>query len=120
MIGKIKNFIVKLQNLDETAKKRWLIIFSAVAMLAVISLWALYVNLSIADVNSSPLAKNEKSVKNPEPDLGQIWGAGLTKIGGEIKDKIVKLSSKNILTIQSVDRNFTVDDLEKIETVNLP
>ncbi|OGY65750.1 MAG: hypothetical protein A3A16_04030 [Candidatus Harrisonbacteria bacterium RIFCSPLOWO2_01_FULL_44_18] len=120
MIGKIKNFIVKLQNLDETAKKRWLIIFSAVAMLAVISLWALYVNLSIADVNSSPLAKNEKSVKNPEPDLGQILGAGLTKIGGEIKDKIVKLSSKNILTIQSVDRNFTVDDLEKIETVNLP
>lgn len=82
-----KNFIEKLRNSDESAKMRWLIGLSAVAMVVIVSFWLVFLNYSIKTAGSS---ENQKS----EIGFWRIFKAGLKVAGSSIKNNIKKFTSK--------------------------
>ena len=47
MFENLKKFIQGLRTADETKKKRWLFILSALSMILIISFWAIYLNKNI-------------------------------------------------------------------------
>jgi hypothetical protein len=46
----MSKWLEKLQNADETRKKRWLIGLSAAAMLIIVALWIFYLKMTIDNV----------------------------------------------------------------------
>lgn len=89
-------------------------------MIFIVAVWALYLNATIASVDSPSLPRNKTVASDNGPNLWQILAAGLKIVGGELKNGLGKLGSNNILTIQGDDRNFILDDLENTEKVILP
>lgn len=98
MFKKLKDLLNGIQNSNETAKKRWLIVSSAIAMILVISLWLIYINWTIKSVGDN-LEK-----QSSEPGFWQIFKTGL-KIAGEsawngIKNIISKITGERIIIIE--------------------
>jgi hypothetical protein len=59
MIDKIKQFIKKIQESDETTKKRWIVIFSGLSMVIIVGLWVVYMNAFFNDLSF----KNNQNVQ---------------------------------------------------------
>lgn len=81
-----KDFIEKLQNSDEAAKIRWLIVLSAIAMAIIVGLWLFFLNVSVEKVGS---------IKAEESGIGfwLVFKTGMKAVGESIAEKIKILVS---------------------------
>lgn len=120
MIEKIQNFFLELQQSDETTKKRWLVILTSGSMVIVISLWAVYLNFTIANLNED---------RNPKQnDFLSVFNNGLQiitdKTGAQLSQVIANLQTlankTNSVTIQPSDTDFQPKNLEDIKPQKLP
>ncbi len=68
MSKSLKDFIRELRRLDESAKKRWLVGLSAVSIILVIIIWAMYLNATIRAVNDPTVI--------PQPSAWDIFKTG--------------------------------------------
>ena len=68
--------IKELQQLDESSKKRWLLILTSISVVVVLVLWAFYLNATVVSVNNV----NTKHVSNWD-----IFKTGLNVIGGKVE-----------------------------------
>jgi len=98
MFKALKQHLQRIQNSDETTKKRWLIGASAISMILVISLWLVYMKFSfesLANTNQN----NESSI-----GFWQIFKTGLkvtsASIWHEIKNFISKIIGERTITIE--------------------
>ena len=92
-------FISELQQLDENSKKRWLWGLTAVSVIVILFLWALYLNATVVAVNDP----------NPHPQISSldIFKTGLNVIGGKVEYGLAnsyvffheKISEGNTFTI---------------------
>jgi hypothetical protein len=75
---KIKSFVKKIQQSPEPVKKRWLFILSTISMILILTLWFIYLNVSMpTTVKKNPAAAG--SEKTGE-DFGEIMERGFKKI----------------------------------------
>ncbi len=93
-------------------------------MILVVAVWILYLNVIVRPINGgAPTAEAA-----PEPGLAQVFGAGVKVILGQIKETVggtwrllkERLSAVNEITINPLERNFMVEDLEPIPATALP
>ena len=82
MFQKIKNWLAKIQNSSESIKRRYLIIFTAISMVLVVSLWLIYTN------SMTQYANQQLANQNSEVKFWQIFKNGLKIVGGLIKENI--------------------------------
>lgn len=97
MWKKLKRKLEKIQDSDETTKKRWLIGTTTVAMILVIVLWLVYINWVIKSAN-------ETEVKESSLSFWQIFKNGLNiiskSIWNNIKDFVSKITSERTIIIE--------------------
>lgn len=71
---KTQNYIEKLQNLDQEAKKIWLIVLTTVSAVILIAFWLFYLNATV-------LAVNEVE----KPGFLQVFKTGLNVVGEKVE-----------------------------------
>jgi hypothetical protein len=122
MLQKIQNFLKELREKDEPVKKRWLIIFSAGAMVIVIGLWSLYFNVTIQNFNE-PKQQVQKTgfweiFKNGLSIASKEAGLKLSELTASLRNITAKTNS---ITIQIADMSFVVKKgLTPIKPKKLP
>lgn len=87
MFKNLKNFIQNLQTAGESRKKRWLFILSGVAMILVISVWALYINRTIVNLGTAESTERPTAETASEP-FWQVFSTGIKTITDQIKNLI--------------------------------
>ncbi|MBI2024484.1 MAG: hypothetical protein HYT03_00090 [Candidatus Harrisonbacteria bacterium] len=126
MIGK---FISKIQNSDDNTKKLWVAVFSVITMVVVIALWSAYLNWSIVRVDDagmgSEFAAGLETQKQKEtlrgPGFFATFFTGAKNIFEEVKNEVAnKIATTNTIVIENQERNFTLENLEKISPTKLP
>ncbi|MEK7555393.1 MAG: hypothetical protein AAB516_01070 [Patescibacteria group bacterium] len=98
----IKNFTTRLQNSDDTIKKRWLIGVSAITMIFVIGGWMIYLNYTIEKMGA---VENEIAHST---SFWQVFKTGLLITTQSIKngtqnlisDIVDKIKSKNTIIME--------------------
>ena len=118
----MRNFIIKIQNSSEQVRRFWLVVFSTLAMISTISLWVVYINLTVERVGPSPAQvaaqqAEEKSVAASQTSFVDVFGAGLSKIIAKLQET---LKSKNDIIIENPEVNFVSDAGEPIQATELP
>lgn len=97
MWRKLKKQLEKIQNSDETTKKRWLIGVTAFSMILIIAFWLVYINW-IININITS-ENHESSIES-----WQIFKTGLfvaiNSIKENIKDFISKISNERTIIIE--------------------
>ncbi len=97
MWRKLKKQLEKIQNSDETTKKRWLIGVTAFSMILIIAFWLVYINW-IININITS-ENHESSIES-----WQIFKTGLfvaiNSIKESIKDFISKISNERTIIIE--------------------
>lgn len=95
----LRDFLEKIQNADESVKKRWLVVLSAIAMLIIVAVWAKYFALitqpsgNIGRENAGGEFSFWETMKTGVSVLwGKLWGAlqGLGRIFGASRSYIIK------------------------------
>lgn len=86
-MNSIKSFIVKLQNSEDSIKKRWLIIMSGLAMIIIIAIWLVYLNNIMGNIE-------KRENKQSETAFWQVFKTGLGIVGNSIKEKTSDLFYK--------------------------
>lgn len=98
MWQKLKKQLEKIQNSDETTKKRWFIGTTAVAMILVVGLWLIYINSTINSLNSN--SQNQ----GPTTEFWPILKTGLIVVGRSIKEGV-----KTIISEITRGRTITIE-----------
>ena len=80
----LKKFIEKLQNAEERTKKRYLLLFSGIAMAVVVVLWVYYMKATIALETSG----------------GQALKNFFSAIGHWFKDLFLKIKTGRVIIIE--------------------
>lgn len=110
MFAKITKFLDRLRNGEDAAKKRWLVVLSGITMVLVIALWAIYFNLTTPKLYRAEIVQaGNQTSNNVKAALANGWRAVMDKLGGE-----------NYLTIDNVERNFVLENIEEIPKTSLP
>lgn len=120
----IQNYITKVQQSDESTKKRWVTVCTAITMITVISLWSFYFKSSVQTLNlpenPTPIAQ-EASVLSTFSIGGKIIAQ---KIGGAISNGIAQIKSltkeTRSVTLQTATINFVLEELPIISPKSLP
>lgn len=86
MFENLKKFIQGLQAADETKKKRWLFILSALSMILIISSWAIYLNKTIVNLGPTESKKTgQSSIQISKDSPWQVFLTGSKIIISQIK-----------------------------------
>lgn len=102
-LEKIRRFLRTLQRSDEARKKRWLKIFTSIAIVIVLSLWLVYINVSGVPALVQP---PKVSVKDSNESVLDTFRRGLSEIFSSAKSQLDM--SKNILQEQLQKTNELV------------
>jgi hypothetical protein len=84
----LKSKLNQIQESDETTKKRWLVLMSAVSMAIIVAVWLFFL--------SSPIGKIEtnRDEAAEETSFVEVFGVGLKSVGGASWNKLVDLYNK--------------------------
>lgn len=122
----IHRFVKKVQNSDETTKKLWVLVCSAISMMLVVSLWMAYSNITIARIpgptSNKQLTTTQKQLTDNQngiekPGFFAIFTAGTKIIFDALK---ARLSVKHDIVIQKQEVNFMAEDIEPVKGAKLP
>lgn len=110
-IRRSKEFVHRLQRLEDKEKKRWLIGLTAIAMILFFALWITYIDFvglpTIVPKNKNVAAKTEPAEVQQE-SLIKIFQRGWKEIGGQINDNINKtkeLINEQVAKTNEIDFN---------------
>lgn len=125
MFKNLLKFIEKIRNSPEGIRRRWLVILSGSSMIVVIASWVLYINAVVQD---TPSPVTESVEKTQKPGLAEVFLTGLKIVTVQIKDSVTQVAdylkkqalTPNSITIDSLERNFVLEDLEPIPRTPLP
>ena len=125
MFKNLLKFIEKIRNSHEEIRRRWLVILSGSSMVIVIALWVLYINVTIQNT-PSPVTETVKETQNP--GLAEVFLTGFKIVTAQIKDSATQIINSlrkqvltpNSITIDSLERNFVIENLEPIPKTPLP
>jgi len=110
MFKNLKNFIQNLQAAEETKKKRWLFLLSAIAMILIIGSWSVYLNKTI--VNLGPAEpNNQPAAKISKESPWQVFLTGFKTIISQIKELI---AATRKISIEGNNPNFAPNSEEII------
>ncbi len=113
MLKNLKKILQNIQAADETEKKHWLFILSAIAMILVIGFWAIYLNKTIANSGQTAAtepANDQLSVQTPKESPWQVFLTGFKTIVGQIKELI---TTARKISVETTDNpNFTTSSLQ--------
>ncbi|MBI5079347.1 hypothetical protein HZB06_01560 [Candidatus Wolfebacteria bacterium] len=84
MFNLIGKKIEKIRDSDEAAKKRWVIVFSAITMTIVVIIWLFYAGFAVKTTEK----------KDVSTDFWPIFKKGFTTVAGSLKEKIYGLILK--------------------------
>lgn len=101
----MRNFISKIQNSSPAAKLRWVVIFSAVAMLGVVGIWLGYEKLTGSDSGGSSLFISK--TESTQPGFFKTLGLGVESIVNSLQRRTAnvilyfghKIGKENSFTI---------------------
>ncbi|MEK7624314.1 MAG: hypothetical protein AAB404_01115 [Patescibacteria group bacterium] len=117
MFKNLKKVVQNIQTADETKKKRWLFVLSALAMIIVISSWVVYLNKTIVNLGPAESEKNNQPlVKIPKESPWQVFLTGLKIITSQIKELV---ATTREISIESGAVDFATSS-EKISPKLLP
>ncbi|TSC89914.1 MAG: hypothetical protein G01um10143_404 [Parcubacteria group bacterium Gr01-1014_3] len=119
---KMKDFIIKIQNSSEQIRRFWLVVFSTLAMISTVSLWIVYINLTVQRVGPSPeqvaaQVIEEKASVSMRASFVDVFGAGLSKVIAQLQEA---LKSKRDIVIENPEIKFVSEAVEPIQTTKLP
>ena len=77
MLKELKNFIIKLQNLDELAKRKWLVGLTSITVVLVVILWGFYLSWTIEAVGNPNVIR--------KPSAWDIFNKGLEVVGSKVE-----------------------------------
>lgn len=119
MLAEIKKIIAKIRNSDETTKKFLLIIMSSAAMIFVIGIWVANLNYKFSALTDESPKETPAagSLQSQTKNFKEIFAAGIKNITGAVKNK---LAATKDFSINGAERNFILDNLEKIPNTQLP
>jgi len=106
MLENFKKTIQNIQTAEDSKKKRWLFILSALAMILVIGVWTIYLNKIIVNLGPAETEKKtsqQQSIQIPEESSWQIFIAGLKTISSQIKELIAQTRE---ISIEANNPNF--------------
>ncbi len=118
----MKEFIIKIQNSSEQIRRFWLVVFSTLAMISTVSLWIVYINLTVQRVGPSPEQVAVQEAKEKVSDSTRIsfvdvFGAGLSKIIAQLQEA---LKSKRDIVIENPEIKFVSNVAEPMQITRLP
>ena len=122
MIKMVHNFILKIQNSDESTKRFWLVALSGISMIVVIAFWLVYMNLTVVTVapSQSDTAIAIENSRTSAPGFFAIFGAGAKIIYDKVAEIIsAQVSAKNNIVIENPERNFVLEGLTPISPTKL-
>ncbi|NCN52941.1 hypothetical protein GW950_00575 [Candidatus Wolfebacteria bacterium] len=122
MLYNIKRFFDDIAEKDEDAKKLWLIILTSISMVIVITLWGMYINIAVEDLNSQQQVVQKESfidvMKNGAVAVSAKSGLGLSQLTASLKSIV---SKSNSIIIERQNKDFLIkNDLDSITPVLLP
>jgi len=104
MFENLKKFIQGLRTADETKKKRWLFILSALSMILIISFWAIYLNKTIVNLGpTEPKKTGQSSIQISKESPWQVFLTGSKIIIGQIKEL---MTATREISIEGNSSNF--------------
>ncbi|MDP3052782.1 MAG: hypothetical protein Q8N22_02400 [bacterium] len=107
MLKNLRKILQNIQAADETKKKHWLFILSAIAMILIISFWAIYFNKTIINSDQAAAtepADNQSSAQTPKESSWQVFITGFKTIVGQIKELI---TAARKISVETDNPNFT-------------
>lgn len=119
--GTFRRGLRELQRAPLVQRKRWLTAASAVAMVAVVALWVLYLNLTLPtpEQRESPPAAPEKP---PGDAFGKTLGRGFSAISDDIMQEWERVKEETAQTLRTLrealerQNQFTVEGGNAIST----
>ena len=119
---KIMNaFIQRIQQSDETTKRFWLVVFSAVTMVVVVGLWAVYAKITLP--TTTPIPDVSAQIENTDakaPGFFSIFAAGLKIIYDKVQSLVsAQVAAKHDIVIENPDRNFVLEELPAVAPTKL-
>lgn len=87
---KIKDWIVKIQNSNESVKRKYLLIATAVTMVVIVGLWLIYIKItsqSIIPINQPQIDQSSQT------QFWQVFKNGLNIVGGSLKQNFQNIFS---------------------------
>lgn len=115
----MRKFIAKLQNSNDTTKKIWLVVFSGISMMLVVSFWLVYLDKIVTQVSNpdgTPAIAQNSQEKSDVPGFFAIFGAGVKTIFDALKEK---LAVRNNIVIENPKMNFISKEVEPIPATPL-
>jgi len=88
---KIKNWVIKVQNSNESVKRKYLTIATVITMIVIIGLWLIYLKSTISSFNQ---AAQPASSQTSETQFWQIFKNGLNIVSRSIKENIQNIASQ--------------------------
>ena len=118
----MRNFIIKIQNSSEQIRRFWLVVFSTLAMISTVSLWIVYINLTVQRVGPSSEQVSASEVNSRASDTVRasfvdVFGAGLSKVIAQLQEA---LKSKRDIVIENPEIKFVSSAVEPIQITRLP
>ncbi len=120
MLKMVKNFVLKIQNSDESAKKVWLVVLSGLSMVVVVALWLTYMKLTVATVTPPSDVVAVENAENNTTGFFAIFSAGAKIIYDKVAALInAKISTQNNIVIENSEQNFVLEGLAPISPTKL-
>lgn len=112
------NFIKELQDSDDARKRRWLIIFSAPAILTVLIVWSFMLKTNF-NTSESVVESEDSSTQLPTlfregvVRVSEQFGRGFSRLGSTIDANLWSSTELNPEPSQNLD--FVLDSVEPIK-----
>ncbi|MDP1706396.1 MAG: hypothetical protein Q8L36_01075 [bacterium] len=124
-IQRSKEFIRRLQRLEDKEKKRWLIGSTAIAMILFFSLWITYIDfvgLPTIAVKTKIIATTTEPAVAQEESFIKIFQRGWKEISGQINNNITKtkeLINEQVAKTNEIDFNNNTASTTDIPTTTI-
>lgn len=81
---KIREFLRRVRRSDDREKKRWMIFFSAIGIVAVVALWMAYLNVTLPKSSAGETSATPEEI-GTSPSFFKILGMGWESVWNSIE-----------------------------------
>lgn len=123
---KIRN----LRRAEDGVKKRWIIFLTAISMVVIVSIWVLYLNYSLPEIN-----KEQNAAKQEKNSAIAVFNQGFRTISADFQSKFEEIKNQigsqtaylqnqvektNEFSVENQSINYEVENTETIPSTPLP
>lgn len=107
LLGILQNKLGEIQSSDETIKKRWLIVFSAISMALIVALWITYMNFTVLSLDVREVPQDASAID--EKEFAELASNALYNARNLLSSLFAKVSSPHQIEIKKEEFNFIPD-----------